>query len=106
CDYVISHIFREQGDTAAAIARLQHAASSARDAGDLELLSRAQLKLFLIVADLSGSDAAAPILAELRRLTARLGIPETTAAVHVFVAQIEASKGLFHSAQRHLGIAN
>ena len=106
CEYVSAHLDLEYGDTQRAIARLQRATSLARDAHDLELLCKAQMKLLVVIADVSGPDAATPILSELRRNTANLGEPHTSAAVHVFVAEMEARRGVFQSAQRHLAIAH
>ncbi len=105
CHYVAGSLLLEQGDTEAATRHLQRAVSLARQSDDLELLCNVQLKFLGLVADLSGPDAAAPILSELRRNTIRLGNPYATAGVHVFVAQMEASRGLFLSAHRHLRIA-
>jgi tetratricopeptide (TPR) repeat protein len=103
--YVDSSIVLEDGDTQRAIKQLQRAAEVARDAPDLELLCKVQMRLLLVIADLSGPDAAAPILSELRRTATMLGDVQSTAAVHVFVAEMEARKGLFHSAERHLRIS-
>jgi transcriptional regulator with PAS, ATPase and Fis domain/tetratricopeptide (TPR) repeat protein len=105
CEYVASHLDLEDGETKSAVAHLQRATSLARDAHDLELLCKAQMKLLVVIADISGPDAAAPILSELRRNTVNLADPHTSAAVHVFVAEMEARRGLFQSAQRHLAIA-
>jgi DNA-binding NtrC family response regulator len=104
-EYVLSHIALEQGDTPGALAHLQRAASLARGANDLEALCKIQMRLMMVVADLSGPDAAAPILAELRRYTIALGDPQTTAAAHIFVAETEAKRGQFESANRHITIA-
>jgi transcriptional regulator with PAS, ATPase and Fis domain/tetratricopeptide (TPR) repeat protein len=106
CEYLTGHIDLEDGDTQRAVGRFQRAASLARGTDDLELLCRVQMKLLVVVADVSGPDAAAPILSDLRHSTTRLGDPHTTAALHVFVAEMEARRGLLHSAQKHLSIAN
>src|SRR5207248_4057278 len=102
CAYVKALTALEDGDTQACIAELQRAAALARESADLELLCKVQMKLLVVVADLSGPDAAAPVLSELRRTTTNLGDAQSAAAVHVFVAEMEARKGLFNSAAQHL----
>src|SRR6266536_114668 len=106
CEYVIGRILLERSNRLAAITRLQRAASLARHGGDLELLCEVQMRLLVLVSDHSGPDAAVPILAELRRNTVTLGDTQTTAGLHAFVAEMEASRGLLHSAQRHLRITS
>ena len=56
-------------------------------------------------ANRSDTDTAAPILSELRTNSIRLGDPRVLAALHVFVAEIEAKRGLTISARTHTGIA-
>jgi transcriptional regulator with PAS, ATPase and Fis domain/tetratricopeptide (TPR) repeat protein len=106
CHYVVGSLFLEQGDTEGATAHLQRSISFARQTEDLELLCNVQIKQLGLVADLSGPDAATPVLSELRMNAIRLGDPYVTAAVHTFVAQMDASRGLFRSAERHLRLAD
>src|SRR5262245_23691463 len=106
CHYVEGSILLEQGDTEFARAHLQRSIAMARKGEDVELLCSVQLKFLGLVADLSGPDAAGPILSEIRRNAILAGSPYTTAAVHIFVAQMEASRSLFRSAHQHLRIAD
>src|SRR5262245_44361581 len=106
CHYVAGSMSLEQGDTDAAFQHLQRSIILARETADLELLCDVQIKFMGLVSDLSGPDAAAPTLSELRRNAIRAGSPYTTVALHTFVAQAEASRGLFRSAHRHLRIAS
>jgi tetratricopeptide (TPR) repeat protein len=106
CHYVVGSLLLEQGDSEGATAHLQRSISFARQAEDLELLCNVQIKQLGLVSDLSGPDAATPVLSELRLNAIRLGDPFVTASVHTFVAQMDASRGLFRSAERHLRLAD
>ncbi len=46
-----------------------------------------------------------PICPRLRRDIARLGDPVITTVLHLFIAQVEAQRGLFNNAREHLRIA-
>src|SRR5262245_8091758 len=59
----------------------------------------------LLVSDSSGPDSASPLLQEIRANVTRLGDARTTAALHVFVGEAEAKKGLLTSARRHALVA-
>jgi tetratricopeptide (TPR) repeat protein len=106
CHYVVGSLLLEQGDTEGAAAHLQRSISHARQTEDLELLCNVQIKQLGLVSDLSGPDAATPVLSELRLNAIRLGDPFVTAGVHTFVAQMDASRGLFRSAERHHRLAD
>ena len=49
----------------------------------------------------SGPSAAVPILAATRLNVIRLGDPLLSAALHIFVGEMEAKRGLLESASRH-----
>ena len=59
-----------------------------------------------IVSERSGPGAAAALLAEVRQLATKLGDPHVTAQLHLYVAEMEAKRGLNDNARRHSAIAN
>ena len=72
---------------------------------DLERLCWAQITLLLILADRNGPQAVVPLLTELRLSTIKHGDPQTVAALHLFVGEMEAKCGNLRGAQRHAGVA-
>jgi DNA-binding NtrC family response regulator/tetratricopeptide (TPR) repeat protein len=58
-----------------------------------------------IISEKSGPEAAIPLLGDLRRTTTKIGDPEMTGQLHLFVAEMEAKRGLLDSAVRHVGLA-
>src|SRR5207344_495652 len=68
-------------------------------------LFTAQLKLMSVVSERSGPGAAAALLGEVRQLATKLGDPHITAQLHLYVAEMEAKRGLLENARRHSGIA-
>ena len=105
CVFVLSQVAFEDGDIERVVAGLQRAESLARESGDIELLCRVLTKLFIIVVARSRPDAAGPILSDLRRNATKLGDVQTTAGVHIIVAEVDTRKGFLRSAARHLQIA-
>jgi len=105
CEYTIGLIEWDEGHTNSAIEHVQRSLLLAKRADNLERLCWSQLRLWMMFGNRSDIDAAAPILAELRANSIRLGDPSVLAAVHVFVAEIEAKRGLTISARSHTGIA-
>ena len=107
CEYVMGRIAFECGDTDISITRLQRAMSLAVEANDMERLSWAQIALVLIFADRNGPQASLPLITELRLNTIKLGDPQTVAALHLFVGEMEAkyrtspqrAKACFHRAE-------
>ena len=95
----------EKGDTDLGIARLHRAVSLAIEGKDLERLCWAQITLLLILADRNGPQAVVPLLTELRLSTIKHGDPQTIAALHLFVGEMEAKCGNLRGAQRHAGVA-
>src|SRR5206468_2137329 len=102
---VLGHMARERADLDGAIKHFQRAISAARATNDLDRVCRAQSALIVIVSDRHGPDAAAPLVAELRHNAMRLGDPHATVALHVFVAETEARRGMLKSAKRHAALA-
>ena len=75
------------------------------DAKDLERLCWAQIALLLILADRNGPHAVVPLLTELRLNTIKHGDPQTVAALHLFVGEMEAKYGHLNTAQKHTEVA-
>jgi transcriptional regulator with PAS, ATPase and Fis domain/tetratricopeptide (TPR) repeat protein len=105
CEYILGKIAREEGHTDEAIERFQKAASLAERANDLRRFCWAEISLLLLVSQRSGPDAAAPILSRLRLATTKLGDPQTTAALHIYVGEMETKRGLLQSAEQHTLLA-
>ena len=105
CENVLGRILIEDGHTDAGLSHLQRAGSFSSAGGDLRQLCWIQSKLLAVVSERSGPEAATPLLANLRRATTKLGDPETTAQLHLFVAEMEAKRGLLDSAVRHVTLA-
>lgn len=105
CRVVIARAAVEAGEFDTARMHLQRAIGSALAAGDHERAFWAQLRLLLIVSDLSGPEAAVSLLADLRVSAARTGDPLIRGALHLFVGQIEAKRGLLTTAHRHVQVA-
>ena len=55
--------------------------------------------------DLPGPEASAALLAEARQLATNLGDSHVTAKLHLFVAEMEAKRGLLENARKHSAIA-
>ena len=105
CEYTIGLIEWDEGNTNGAIEHVQRSVLLAKRADNLERLCWSQLRLWTMFANRSDTDTAAPILSELRTNSIRLGDPRVLAALHVFVAEIEAKRGFTISARTHTGIA-
>jgi DNA-binding NtrC family response regulator/tetratricopeptide (TPR) repeat protein len=76
----------------------------ARQSTDLHQLCWSLLFQLPVVTERSGPDATRPILAELRLASTKLGDSRTAAAIHLFLGEIEAKRGLFSSALHHIGV--
>jgi len=55
--------------------------------------------------EVSPAEAAAGLLADIRKHVSQLGDPLTSAALHVFVSELEAKRGAFGTAGKHLRVA-
>ena len=105
CEYILGKILVDEGAVVAGMDHLQRATSHARDAKALRPLFTAQLKLMSVVSERSGPEAAAALLADVRHIAIRLGDPHVTAQLHLYVAEMEAKRGLLDNARRHSAIA-
>ena len=103
CHFVLGNVCRESGDTARAIDHFQVPANC--DTSDLELCCWAQLRLMISVADLKGIQTALARLDGVRRTLARFGDPRPFAVLHLWMVEIECTRGNLTSARRHLSTA-
>lgn len=102
CEFVLGQIAWEvDGRVETAIAHVQRSVTLARQAHDGHRLCHAQLRLLVMLADSSGPQSVAALLSELRWNCLRLGDAHLSAALHVFLAEAEAKRGLVDSAARH-----
>ena len=105
CERVLGNILVENGDIDGGLAHLQRSVARAQDAADPENLYTAQARILAVVSERSGPDAVTALLAEVRQLATKLGDPHITAALHLFVGEMEAKRGLLRNAGKHTGIA-
>jgi DNA-binding NtrC family response regulator/tetratricopeptide (TPR) repeat protein len=104
CECILGLIEDEAGGIDSAILHLQHSLASAKQGSNLERVCWAQLRLLPMLADRSTPDATTPLIAELRSNAVKLGNRKVLGAVHIFVGQMEAKRGLLRSAERHTRI--
>jgi len=105
CALVLARVERSIGNLETSRTFLQRAISWAVSAQDLESLCLSQLPLALLVADQSGPEAVAPLLAELRSAATKLGNPHISATLHLTVGELDAKRGLLVTARRHTELA-
>ena len=105
CTLILARAEAAEGHFDAAVVYLQRAVTLAVSTGDFERACWAQLRLLVLLSERSGTEAILPLLAELRANAGRTGNAAIMAALHVFVAQTEAKRGLTSNAKRHLRIA-
>ena len=103
CHFVLGNVCRESGDTARAIDHFQVSATC--DTSDLELCCWAQLRLMMTIADLEGIQTAITRLDGVRRTLARFGDPRPFAVLHLWMVEIDCTRGNLTSARRHLSTA-
>src|SRR5262245_28605780 len=90
CEFVLARTDREEGDLESSLARLQRSVSLAREGQDLERACWSQLRLLLQLAESAQAEAATALLSEIRSSSRKLGDPQVTAALHIFIGEIEA----------------
>jgi hypothetical protein len=105
CEYVLGRILLDDGDVIGAMEHLQRSASRAQEASAFDRAFVAQLYLMAVMSDRSGPGAAAALLAKVRQLATKLDCPQVTAPLHLFVAEMEAKRGLLNNARRHSAVA-
>ena len=102
CHVILGDHCRDRGQLAEAVHHLHRAITLAQQARKTDARCWAQLVLMLTLAERPYFDASIAILPELRRSVAQLGDPSVTAALHLFVAQIETRRGLLANARHHV----
>jgi DNA-binding NtrC family response regulator/tetratricopeptide (TPR) repeat protein len=105
CEYISGKVATEDARIEDAITHLQRAVSLFERCGDIAGACKAHTALMLLVSR-SGPDAATPLVTQLRRNVTKLGDPVTTAALHVFIGEMEVKRGLFNIGRRHAEIAS
>ena len=95
----------EQGHPALAVDSLLKARQVATAGKFLEELCSSELRLLLAEFEKSPEADSTHPLAALKKHTVQLGDPTASIALHLFVCEIEAKKGLLISSQRHLKTA-
>ncbi|HKY21621.1 MAG TPA: sigma 54-interacting transcriptional regulator [Vicinamibacterales bacterium] len=103
CHFVLGNISRERGNLAKAIECFQLSATAATS--DFELACWAQLRLIGAVAEHNGIQAAMSRIGEARSALARSGDARPFAALHLWLAEMESTRGHMSNAQRHLSRA-
>ena len=103
CYFVLGNVCRESGDPAGAIAHFEAAVNS--NASDLELCCWAHLRLMMSVAEFEGVQTAFARLPTVRRTLTRFGDPRPFAVLHLWMVEIESTRGDLTSARRHLKVA-
>lgn len=101
CEFSLGLVLWEKGQTQAAIEHFNRAVSQGTDGGDLWRTCWAQLRLLVSLSGQSTGQAASRLLAEVRQNVVRLGDPVVSAALHVFLGEIEAKRGLLAISNRH-----
>ena len=101
CELVWSRLANCKADSEDAIYHIQKAIVLANKASDLARLSKAQLRLAVMIADRSGPDSVSALLFETRRNIAKLGDPRITAALHLTVGELEGRRGLLNRSEHY-----
>jgi tetratricopeptide (TPR) repeat protein len=106
CELILGRARVACGEVALGLRHLQRAITLASRSQDIRSLCWAQLRLLLVLSDQSGPASATPLLANLRPAVMKSGDPAIMAALHIYLAETEAKRGLIRTARRHLKIAN
>jgi DNA-binding NtrC family response regulator/tetratricopeptide (TPR) repeat protein len=105
CEAIVGKILFEEGDAERGLTHLQRGVLDAPETTDLHAIFGAKLFIFVILSERSGPAAGESVLTSLRQIATKLGDPEVTARLHLFVAQAEAKRGLLGNATRHTALA-
>jgi DNA-binding NtrC family response regulator/tetratricopeptide (TPR) repeat protein len=104
CHFVLANINRDRGNTSQSVEHLQIAATLA--ASDLELSAWIHLRLVVVLAELSGAETAMARIDDVKRALTRFGDPRPFAALHLWLVEIEGSRGNLDTARQHLKAAD
>ena len=105
CHLILGNQSRDRGLLRAAVDQYQRALALAQQAGDGRQEAWALLRLLLAYADSGDLGAFAGILATVRKNIIALADPQLLTALHLFVAEAEAKRGLAENARHHIRIA-
>jgi DNA-binding NtrC family response regulator/tetratricopeptide (TPR) repeat protein len=102
CESVLALIEADRGGEAGkALKHMQRALLLAENSKDLRRICWCQLRLVITLADISGHQVVAPLLADARANAIKLGDSIVSAALHIFLGEMEARRGLIKNAVRH-----
>src|SRR5688572_1141321 len=104
CHFALGNVHRDRGNTAKAIEHLQIAATLTNS--DLELSCWTQLRLMVVIAELSGAQTAMARIDDVKRALTRFGDARPFAALHLWLVEVESMRGNLQSARQHLRIAD
>jgi transcriptional regulator with PAS, ATPase and Fis domain/tetratricopeptide (TPR) repeat protein len=105
CEYVLGRVDITLGDIANGVGHFQRSVLRAQEANDIEAEFHARIQLFNILFERTGPDGASLLLSEIRALATKLGDPRCMAKLHLFVAVMEARRGMLCNADRHITVA-
>jgi tetratricopeptide (TPR) repeat protein len=105
CEYVLGRVHIDLGNVTTGIDHFQRSVLRAQEAKDMEAEFHARLQLFNILFERTGPEGASLLLSEIRALATKLGDPRCMAKLHLFVAVMEARRGLLCNADRHVTLA-
>lgn len=105
CHLVCGSAAFDVGEHQEGLKHLQKAEATAKQAHDLHLLSRCQLRLLSAFAERSPAGVVANLTLELRRNILKLGTAQASASLHITQGRIESRRGLLDHGWRHLDLA-
>src|SRR5581483_5152867 len=105
-EYILGKIERENGAISNAVEHLQKSSLLAERCDDMECVCLSNVLLLAVIAQQSGFEAVVPLLNRTRTTATKLGDPQVTALLHLFVGQLEAKRGFLNRAARHAMIAS
>ena len=104
CHVAIAEVHRNAGRADLAMERCAEAIDEAGKGNDAKQAALAELRMLLAMADGLGPDAAAAYVPKARRYVTRAGDPFITCALHLYLAQVEAQRGVIDNSREHLRI--
>jgi DNA-binding NtrC family response regulator/tetratricopeptide (TPR) repeat protein len=102
---LLGNLALEEGRPFDAVQLLRSAIAEAEKGACLNAVCWAELRLLIALFEASPADAAASFLSTVRRHVYQLGDPKVTAALHLFVAEVEAKRGAVGTSARHVRVA-
>jgi DNA-binding NtrC family response regulator/tetratricopeptide (TPR) repeat protein len=105
CHVTLGEVHRNAGRPGTAIDLYRTALEEAKTANDPRQQCWAELRLFLALSEGPGLETATAYLPTVRRDVANLGDRTMSSTLHLFVAQVEAQRGLWRNAKEHIRIS-